>query len=79
MNNILLFKSYMVKNGDTQATLAEAIGLPQSAISTRINGKILFRQDEINSIRKRWDLSDSETVDIFFADEVSNKDTKKGA
>ena len=79
MNNILLFKSYMVKNGDTLATLAEAIGLPQSAISARINGKILFRQDEINSIRKRWDLSDSETVDIFFADEVSNKDTKKGA
>ena len=77
--NTLLFKSYMVKNNDTQAILAEAMGLPQSALSARINGKIAFRQNEINFIRLRWHLSDQETVDIFFAYEVSEKDTMKGA
>lgn len=78
--NKTLFNIFMLKNRDTQATLAEAMGLPQSALSVRINGKTEFRQGEINFIRKRWNLSDQETVDIFFTEEVSEKDTaKKGA
>lgn len=73
--NTLLFNVYKVKNNDTQAILAEAMGIPQSALSARINGKIEFRQNEINFIRKRWSLTDQETVDIFFSDKVSEKDT----
>lgn len=73
--NTLLFNVYKVKNNDTQAILAEAMGIPQSALSARINGKIEFRQNEINFIRKRWSLTDQETVDIFFNDKVSDKDT----
>jgi len=75
--NTLLFKSYMVKNNDNQTTLSAFLGIPQSALSARINGKISFRQNEINAIRKRWNLTDAETVDIFFNDEVSNKDTNE--
>lgn len=78
--NTKLFKIYMIKNNDTQKSLAEALGLPQSAVNARINGKTQFRQDEINIIRVRWNLSDKETVDIFFAYKVSEKDTiEKGA
>lgn len=73
--NTLQFNVYKVKNNDTQAILAEAMGLTQSALSARINGKIEFRQNEINFIRKRWGLTDQETVDIFFSEEVSQKDT----
>ena len=74
------FKIHMVKNHDSQKTLAEAMGLQQSAISARINGHTEFRQNEINFLIKRWGLTDSETIKIFFADEVSGKDTdKKGA
>lgn len=73
--NTLQFNVYKVKNNDTQAILAEAMGIPQSALSARINGKIEFRQNEINFIRKRWSLTDQETVDIFFSDKVSEKDT----
>ncbi len=73
--NTLQFNVYKVKNHDTQAILAEAMGIPQSALSARINGKIEFRQNEINFIRKRWSLTDQETVDIFFSDKVSEKDT----
>ena len=69
--NTKLFKIKMIENNDTQAILAEVLDLPQSAISARINGKIDFRQNEINLLRKRWNLSDSDTVDIFFTDEVS--------
>ena len=78
--NTQLFRIYMVKNNETQKTLAEALNLPQSAVSARINGKTAFRQDEINIIRKRWNLSDKETVDLFFAEIVSEIDTaEKGA
>jgi len=79
--NKQLFRIHMLKNNDNQVTLSEALQLPQSAISARINGKTEFRQNEINAIRLRWGLSDAETVDVFFTDEVSEKDTnkKKGA
>ena len=78
--NTKLFKIFMVKNNDTQSRLADALGLPQSAVSDRINGKTDFRQSEINIIRMRWELSDQETVDIFFTKEVSKQDTiQKGA
>lgn len=73
--NTTLFNTYKVKNKDTQTKLAEDMGLPQSALSARINGKTEFRQNEIYFFMKRWNLSDQETVDIFFTDEVSNKDT----
>ena len=78
--NTMLFKIYMVKNNDTQETLGDILHLPQSAVSARINGKTQFRQDEMNVIRLRWNLSDQETVDIFFTKGVSKKDTiEKGA
>ena len=74
------FRVEMVKNNDNQTTLAEAMGLPQSAISARINGITEFRQNEIDFIRRRWSLSDARTIDIFFTDEVSAQDTvEKGA
>ena len=78
--NTKLFKIFMVKNNETQAKLADALRLPQSAISDRINGKTDFRQSEINIIRLRWNLTDQETVDIFFTPAVSEQDTiEKGA
>ncbi len=77
--NTKKFKIQMIKNNDKQTTLAEVLDLPQSAISARVNGKTPFRQDEINIIRKRWSLSNEDTVDIFFTDEVSEADTLRGA
>ena len=64
-------KAVMAKHNDTQEKLAEFLGLQTSGISLRINGKIEFRRSEINAIRKRYDLTDQETISIFFDDEVS--------
>ena len=77
--NATLLRMHMVANNDTQTELSRDMGIAQSALSMRINGKTEFRQNEINLIKKRYNLSDKETIDIFFADEVSEKDTKKGA
>ena len=77
--NATLLRMHMVANNDTQTELSRDMGIAQSALSMRINGKTEFRQNEINFIKKRYNLSDKDTIDIFFADVVSEKDTKKGA
>lgn len=58
---------FMGKHGDNQAELAKALQLPQSALSARMNGHTEFRQNEMDIIRKRYDLSADELQAIFFA------------
>ena len=62
-----MLRYFMGKHGDTQADLAQAIGLQQPALSARMNGHIDFRKDEMNAIRKRYDLTAEEMQAIFFA------------
>lgn len=70
MNSNLL-KAMIIKNGDTQEKLAEAMGLPTSALNMRINGKIEFRRNEIIFIKQRYSLSSDEVESIFFNEIVS--------
>ncbi|WP_258106778.1 hypothetical protein [Christensenella minuta] len=77
MNKALL-RSIMVKRNDTQAVLAEAMGLSLSRLNAKINGAkgADFRQNEIEYIKKRYALSPRDVSDIFFENSVSYKDTK---
>lgn len=70
MNSNLL-RAEIVKNGDTQASLAQQMGLQVSALSMRISGKIEFRRNEIVFIKNRYGLTAEETERIFFEDDVS--------
>ena len=70
MNSNLL-KALIVKNGETQEKLAEAMGLQTSALNMRINGKIEFRRNEIIFIKQRYGLSSDEVDSIFFSEMVS--------
>lgn len=70
MNSNLL-KATIIKNGDTQEKLADAMGLPTSALNMRINGKIEFRRNEIIFIKRRYRLSSDEVDSIFFTEIVS--------
>lgn len=64
-------KAVMKLNEDTQEKLAEALGLKASGVCERINGNVDFRRSEINLIRKRYNLSNEETISIFFDENVS--------
>lgn len=68
MNGKLL-RSIMVLNGDTNATLAEYLGISEQSVSNKINENgTEFKQGEIAMIKARYNL-DSDMVDrIFFAD-----------
>ncbi len=67
--NKTLFRSIMVLHGDTNATLAEYLGITEQSVSNKINENgSEFKQGEIFKIKTKYNL-DSATVDkIFFAD-----------
>lgn len=64
-----MFVSKMKLFGDTNATLAEAIGLSPQRLSAKINETkgAEFTQGEIQRIKERYNLTNDETDDIFFA------------
>ena len=45
--------------------LMELCGLQKNAASNRICGRIPFRADEIERLRKAFDISNDDVVDIF--------------
>lgn len=68
MNSNLL-KAVIKKHGETQADLAEALGLSLSNLNDKINGKSAsFRQSEIIAIKERYKLTAEEVDEIFFAE-----------
>jgi len=71
--NKSLFLSVMVKNQDTQGTLAKAMGLSLSRLNAKINerGGAAFMQTEIAFIIQRYGLTNDEAMEIFFASKVS--------
>lgn len=53
--------------GDTQTRVARMLGITESTLSWKINGKSEFKQSEIKAIADRYDLTGEEIKSIFFA------------
>lgn len=72
MNKNLL-NSYMARFGDTQKTLADAMGISLSRLNAKINetGGAEFTQGEMDFIASRYHLAAKDMVSIFFAQKVS--------
>ena len=70
MNGNLL-KAVTTKNGENLSILAEAMGMPTSALSQRISGRVDFRRNEIRFIKNRYKLTCEEVDMIFFEELVS--------
>lgn len=64
------FVSVMKLHGDTQESLAEAIGLSVQRMNAKINstGGAEFTMSEIRAIKIRYSLKSEEIDDIFFCD-----------
>lgn len=67
--NAKLLRSVMVLHGDTNAMLADFLGITEQSVSNKINENgTEFKQGEIAKIKARYNL-DSDMVDrIFFAE-----------
>lgn len=68
MNGKLL-RSIMILHGDTNASLAEYLGITEQSVSNKINENgTEFKQGEICKIKARYDLDSSMVDRVFFAD-----------
>lgn len=56
------------ENGDTQGSLARAIGLSRTRLSAKIHERdnASFTQPEIAAIKRRYSLNDTQLNEIFF-------------
>ena len=67
-----LLRSAMIKHGDTQGMLAEAMGISLSRLNAKINNNgAEFKQTEIMFIKQRYKLTAKEVNEIFFNPKVS--------
>lgn len=65
MVNINKLKSYLALKGMVIKDLAEAIGMPISTLSNKINGKSEFTASEIAQIQTALDIPGEEVLEIF--------------
>jgi plasmid maintenance system antidote protein VapI len=72
MNKPLL-RSVMAKFGDTQETLAAAMGISLSRFNAKVNERngAAFTQAEMSFIIERYHLTSDEAMAIFFTQKVS--------
>lgn len=72
MNKALLM-SVMIKHGDTQETLADAMGISLSRLNAKINQRdgADFDRPEIQFILDRYGLDYATGMEIFFTPKVS--------
>ena len=70
-------KAQIVRHGDTSKALAEAMGIAETTLSCKLNGRRdqCFTQFEIQFIINRYNLTADEVMLIFFAPEVSSFET----
>lgn len=62
----------MKLNGDTQETLAAAIGISRTQLNAKINERnASFMQPEILRIKERYNLTAEQINEIFFENKVS--------
>lgn len=67
MNKALL-RSIMVLFGDTNKTLGDYLGICEKSVNDKIHEKNTeFKRREIAAIKKRYALSDEQTINIFFS------------
>lgn len=71
--NSKLLRSIMFIFGDTNKTLAEALGISEPSLSNKINENgTEFKQSEIVCIKNRYNLNLQQVEDIFFSKECLN-------
>lgn len=58
--------AFLKARGSKQADVAELLGISQTALSMKANGKTPFKQGEIERIKKHFDMTPEEIDRLFF-------------
>ncbi len=78
MTNVDELNDVISKSGLSKTFIAKKLGITRQALYRKLRNELYFRQNEITALRKLLNLSEAETICIFFADEVGKMDTAKG-
>lgn len=65
--NVRMLKAKMVNEGVSTKQLGKFLDLSKSSIYLRMSGMTEFRLPEVAKIRLLLELSDEETIQIFFS------------
>ena len=65
----------MLRHGDNNKALAEALGKTTPTICHKLKGSQRFTQIEIQKIIDRYNLTPEETQTIFFASQIAKNET----
>ena len=72
--NINLFKSAMYRNGYNISKTAELLGVPVSTVYRKLNNNGgIFTQKDLGRLIREWHLNGDEVNEIFFKNEVAQK------
>lgn len=71
MTDTKLLKSIMILKNDTVSALSEAIGTKRQALSSKINNKREFKQNEIALIATRYNLTGEQIIKIFLNEDIA--------
>ena len=66
----------MIRHGDSNKTLADAIGKTPSTFCHKLKGRQRFTQPEIQIIIDRYNLPPERTATIFFTPKVAETGTE---
>lgn len=67
--DVLLFKYYASRHGDTMRDVAKAIDVSATTVSNRLTNKRGdFTRADIQTLKQRWNLSNDEVSAIFFGE-----------
>ena len=64
----------ILKAGYYKQYLASVLGISRQNLSNKINNRVSFSGREVKTLKRMLDLSDSQFVEIFFADECSSEE-----
>lgn len=65
--NIKMLRAKMVLKGENQGVLADALEISRVTLCLKMNGKVDFKQSEIEAIAERYELTADEIKEIFFS------------
>lgn len=71
------FRAVMILHGDTQRSVADALGISPQTVGDKLNGATEWTQSEIQALAERYKLDPAQVDNIFFGGELWN-DQKEG-
>ena len=77
MLNDKLLRSYITLQGYYNKDCAKRLGISECSFYKKLTGKTEFKASEIQKLAQFLEIPDTHIMEIFFAEDVDRKETRK--